>query len=176
SWSLPPPTPDYKGVSNKNSELTRRCWPVLFIIIVTPASLLKNAGVDDGAAQKLTSQVCSSSSSLLSPSDGRFHMECRSALSKAEQPHERCHDNRSVAPSGRGAFAWLLDAEAFMSVGLSAASLFNSPLRYLSGINEEAWEAAIASLEKHWDNAYLKRPLIMTLIDFTLPAKSKRLW
>src|SRR5690606_15989395 len=44
------------------------------------------------------------------------------------------------------------------------------------GINEEAWEAAIASLEKHWDNAYLKRPLIMTLIDFTLPAKSKRLW
>jgi hypothetical protein len=63
-----------------------------------------------------------------------------------------------------------------MSLGLDVASLANSPLRFLFGINSEAWDAAVASLDAHWDDGKVLRPLTMTLIDFTIPAKSPRLW
>jgi hypothetical protein len=63
-----------------------------------------------------------------------------------------------------------------MSLGLDLASLFNSPLRYLSGVNSEAWDAAISSLDAHWDDGKLLRPITMTLVDFTISANSSRLW
>lgn len=63
-----------------------------------------------------------------------------------------------------------------MALGLDFASLANSPLRFMYGIDGDAYDAALQSLDAHWDNPKLLRPFIMTLIDFTLPAKSPRLW
>ncbi|MBA3313698.1 MAG: murein L,D-transpeptidase catalytic domain family protein [Planctomycetota bacterium] len=63
-----------------------------------------------------------------------------------------------------------------MSFGLNFASLANSPLRLMFGIDGDAYDAALQSLDAHWDNPKLLRPFIMTLVDFTVPAKSPRLW
>ena len=63
-----------------------------------------------------------------------------------------------------------------MAFGLDLASLLNGPIRYLYGINGDAWAACLASLESHWDNPKLLRPHLVTLIDFTKPAKQRRLW
>ena len=63
-----------------------------------------------------------------------------------------------------------------MSVALDIASLLNSPLRVLYGLRSAVWESALQSLEKHWDHPHLMRPYILTVIDFTKPAKEPRLW
>jgi hypothetical protein len=44
------------------------------------------------------------------------------------------------------------------------------------GIDNAAWEAAVRSLEKHWNHAKLQRPYFLTLVDFTRSAKERRLW
>jgi L,D-transpeptidase catalytic domain len=63
-----------------------------------------------------------------------------------------------------------------MSLGLDIANLLNSPLRFLSGVNNDAWEAAIQALQRHESHSKLERPLLMTLVDFTKSSKDRRLW
>ena len=63
-----------------------------------------------------------------------------------------------------------------MSLGLDLASLANSPLRFVWGLSSDAWEAAIDALAEHWDHPKIKRPYLLTIVDFTKSAKEPRLW
>ncbi len=63
-----------------------------------------------------------------------------------------------------------------MSVAFEALELASTPLRLIAGIDSSCWSAVMTSLEKHWSDPRLRKPYLVTVVDFTRPAKERRLW